>query len=72
MGAREKKISSFSLTKYTIKYSNRFVSVFIRNLLILSIFLTMQLYNRSFDIFSLVNIVVLFGINIFVGSWVAE
>jgi hypothetical protein len=60
MGARGKEMSSFSLTKYTIKIFNRFVSVLTRYLLIRFISLKMQLYNRYSDIFALVNTVVLF------------
>jgi hypothetical protein len=60
MGAMGKKMSSFLLTKYTIKIFNRFVSVLTRYLLIRFISLKMQLYNRYSDIFALVNTVVLF------------
>jgi len=54
MGARGKKITSFLLTKYSIKIYNRYINVFTRYLLIRYIPLTMQLYNLFVGI-TLVN-----------------
>jgi hypothetical protein len=79
MGARGKKMSSFLLTKYSIKKFKRFVSVFIKYLLIRFLLLKMQLYNRYFGI-TLVNIGVIFCITLFpyylltcfLGSWVCS
>ena len=67
-----KKMSSFSLTNYTIKILNRFVSILTRYLLIRFLSLIMLLYNRYSYILKLVNTVVIFCIIVLLGSWVAS
>jgi len=65
-------MSYFSLTNYTIKILNRFVSILTRYLLIRFLSLIMLLYNRYSYILKLVNTVVIFGIILLLGSWVAS